>query len=175
MKALNPAWIEPLRRQLDPWKARWSALGARERQFVSALAAFLAVVFFYLLLWLPVEGGLARSKARLAVVQSQLAQVKSQAALVESLRGTPRAEPPADAGSAFQDAAVRNGLRDAVKRVDADGPRVRVQIEAAPFAALMSLLVELQQQGLRAETATFNRNAKPGTVDASLLLQGQGA
>jgi len=175
VKALNPAWIEPIRRQLEPWKSRWNALGARERRALSALAAFLGVLFFYLLIWLPVEGGLARSKTRLALVQSQLAQVQSQAALVESLRGAPRGEPPADAGSAFQEAAARNGLRDAVKRVDADGPRVRVQIEAAPFPALMSLLVELQQQGLRAETATFERNPKAGTVNASLLLQGQGA
>jgi type II secretory pathway component PulM len=35
--------------------------------------------------------------------------------------------------------------------------------------------VELQQKGLRAESATIERNAKPGTVNARLLLQASGA
>jgi type II secretory pathway component PulM len=38
----------------------------------------------------------------------------------------------------------------------------------------MSLLVDLQRAGLRAENASFERNAKPGTVNARLLLQAQG-
>ena len=165
---MNLAWIEP-------WRNRWNALGARERRAAAALAAFLGVVLFILLIWMPVESGLARSQARLVSVQSQLAQVQSQAALVVSLRATPRAEGPTDAGAAVQEAATHNGLREQVKRVDADGARsVRVQIEAAPFPALMSLLVQLQQDGLRVENATLERNAKPGTVNARLLLQAQG-
>ncbi|HUL92538.1 MAG TPA: type II secretion system protein M [Burkholderiales bacterium] len=169
------AWIEPLKSRFEPWKARWSALGMRERRTASALAAFLGVVLFWLLIWLPVESGLTRSQARLASVQSQLAQVQSQAAFVASLRATPRAEPPADAASAVQEKAKRNGLSEQVKRVDADGAlSVRVQVEAAPFPALMSLLVELQHAGLRVENATIERNPKPGTVNARLLLQAQG-
>lgn len=166
---MNLAWLEP-------WKARFDALGTRERRAVSALALFLGTVLFYLLVWMPVERGLVRSQARLASIQGQLAQVREQAALVESLRKAPRGDPPADAGTAVQEAAVRSGLREQVKRVDADGTHsVRVQIEAAPFSALMALLVDLQQAGLRAENATFQRNAKPGTVDAQLLLQAPGA
>lgn len=165
---MNPAWIEP-------WRSRWNALGARERRAASTLAVFLGLVLFYLLLWMPVERGLARSQARLGSVQAQLAQVQSQAALVASLRAAPRGEAPADAGSAVQQAAERSGLREQVKRVDADGARgARVQVEAAPFPALMALLVELQQVGLRAENASFERNVKPGTVNARLLLQAQG-
>ena len=165
---MNLAWI-------GPWKAKWNALGAPERRAASVLGVFLGIVLFYLLIWLPVEAGLSRSQARLVSVQSQLAQVQSQAALVGSLRAAPRSEPPADAASAVQEAAERNGLREAVKRVDAEGARgARVQIEAAPFPALMSLLVDLQRAGLRAENASFDRNAKPGTVNARLLLQAPG-
>ena len=172
---MNPAWIAPLKARLEPWKSRWNALGPRDRRMLSLLAAFLGIVLFYLLFWLPVESGLARSQTRLASVQAQLAQVQSQAALVEGLRATPRGEPPADAASAFQDAAAKNGLREQVKRVDAEGAHgVRVQIEGAPFPAVMSLLVELHRAGLRAENATFERNPKPGTVNARLLLQAPG-
>jgi len=161
---------------LQPWMSRWKALGANERRALTALAVFLVPVLFYLLVWTPVENGLARSQARLTAVQAQLAQVREQAALVASLRAAPRSEAPADAASAVQEAAARNGLRGQLKRVDADSANsVRVQIEAAPFPALMSLLVELQQAGLRAEKATIERNAKPGTVNGTLLLQAQGA
>jgi len=166
---VNLAWIEPL-------KKRWQALGARERRALTVLAVFLAPVLLYLLVWGPVENGLARSTARLSTVQGQLAQLREQAALVTALRAAPRSEAPADAASAVQEAAAGSGLREQVKRVDADSPgSVRVQLEAAPFSALMSLLVELQQKGLRTESATIERNAKPGTVNARLLLQASGA
>jgi general secretion pathway protein M len=166
---MNLAWIEP-------WKRRGGALGASERRALSALAVFLAPVLFYLLVWSPIEGGLARSQARFAAVQGQLAQVREQAALVAALRAAPRGDPPADAASAVQEAAAKNGLREQVKRIDADSPgSVRVQLEAAPFASVMSLLVDLQQRGLRTENASFERNATPGTVNARLLLQAQGA
>ncbi|HET7766631.1 MAG TPA: type II secretion system protein M [Burkholderiales bacterium] len=173
---MNPAWLAPVKARLEPWKSRWNALDPRDRRVASLLAVFLGIVLFYLLLWLPIEAGLSRSQARLASVEAQLAQVQSQAVLVEGLRATPRGEPPADAASAFQEAAARNGLREQVKRVDAEGARsVRVQIEGAPFPAVMSLLVELHQAGLRAENATIERSPKPGTVNARLLLQAQGA
>jgi type II secretory pathway component PulM len=156
--------------------SRWKALGERERVALTALAVFLVPVLFYLLVWTPVENGLARSQARLTTVQAQLAQVREQAALVASLRTAPPSAAPPDAASAVQAAAARNGLREQLKRVDADSANsVRVQIEAAPFPALMSLLVELQQAGLRAEKATIERNTKPGTVNGILLLQAQGA
>ena len=148
---MNLAWIEPL-------KKRWQALGARERLALTILAVFLVPVLLYLLVWSPVESGLAKSTARLSTVQGQLAQVREQAALVTALRAAPRSEAPPDAASAVQEAAAGNGLREQVKRVDADSPgSVRVQLEAAPFSALMALLVELQQKGLRTESATIER------------------
>jgi general secretion pathway protein M len=166
---MNFAWIEP-------WRARWNALGARERRVLTALAGFLAVVLFYLLVWSPVQSGVAGARARLASVQGQLAQVREQAALVASVRNTPRVTPPANPVAAVEQAAERHGLRGQLKRVDAEGAgRIRVQLEAASFSALTAWLAELQQAGLRAESATFERHAAPGTVNARLLLRSQGA
>ena len=166
---MNLSWMEPAR-------ARWNALAARERRAASILAAFLGAVFFYLLVWSPVQGGLVNARTHLATVQVQLAQVQEQAALVEKVRSTPRSTPPSDAAGAVERAAQRHGLREQLKRVDAEGAgRVRVQIEGAPFSALTAWLVELQQQsGLRAESATIERHANPGTVNVRLLLRGQG-
>jgi type II secretory pathway component PulM len=165
---VNTAWIEP-------YRSRWNALGARERRALSALAVFFGAVLFYLMIWAPIESGLARSRVRLASAQAQLAQVQAQAALVASIRAAPRADASADAASLVQEAAERNGLREQVKRVDADGTHsVRVQIEGVSFPALMALLVELQQAGLRAEDASLDRHANPGTINARIRLQARG-
>ena len=163
--------------RLQPWIGRWKALGERERMALTVLAVFLVPVLFYLLVWTPVENGLARSQARLTTVQAQLAQVREQAALVASLRAAPPSEAPADAASAVQAAAARNGLREQLKRVETEGANaVRVQIEDAPFVALLAWLIDLQQQtGMRAESATLERGANPGTANGRLLLRAQGA
>jgi general secretion pathway protein M len=166
---MNLAWIEP-------WRARWNALGARERRVFAALAGFLAVVLLYLLVWSPVQSGLAGARARLASVQTQLAQVREQAALVAKVRGAPSIAPPANPAALVEQAAEKHGLRGQLKRVDAEGAgRVRVQLEGASFSALTAWLAELQQGGLRAESATLERHATPGTVNARLLLRAQGA
>ena len=167
---MNLSWVEPVR-------AYWKTLGARERRAVSVLAVFLGAVLFYLLIWSPVRSGLAGARVRLASVQIQLAQVQEQAALVEKVRSAPRPTPQSDEAGAVERSALRHGLREQLKRVDAEGAgRVRVQIEGASFSALTAWLAELQQQsGIRAESGMIDRHANPGTVNARLLLRGQGA
>ncbi len=167
---MNFAWTEPAR-------ARWNALGAHERKVASVLAVSFSAALFYLLVWSPVESGLAKARVRLASVQTQLARVQEQAARVASLRAAPRVTAPANPAALVEQAADKHGLRGQLKRVDAEGANaVRVQIEDAPFLALMAWLVELQQQtGLRAESATLERRANPGTVNGRLLLRAQGA
>ena len=166
---MNFAWI-------GPWRARWSALGARERRVLAALAALLGAVFFYVLVWSPVQSGLAGAHARLAAAQVQLAQVREQAALVAKVRNAPSVAPPATPAAAVEQAAEKHGLRGQLKRVEAEGAgRVRVQLEGVSFSALTAWLAELQQQsGLRAESATLERHATPGAVNARLLLRSQG-
>ena len=165
----NLAWIEP-------WRARWNALGARERRALAVAAVFAGIVLFYVAAWSPVRNGVAGARARVATVQAQLARVREQAALVEKLRRAPRVTVPANPVAAIEQAAARHGLRERLKRVEPEGARaVRIQIEAAPFAAVMAWLVEMQQQnGLRAENASFERHASPGIVNVRLLLQVQG-
>jgi len=166
---MNLSWLEPAR-------ARWNALAARERRAASVLAPFLGAVLFYLLVWSPVQGGVAKARVRLASVEVQLQQVRGQAALVEKARSAPRATLPSDAAAAAEQAAARYGMRERLKRIDPEGTRaVRIQIEEAPFVAVTAWLVELQQQsGLRAESAMIERHANPGTVNARLLLRGPG-
>src|SRR2546423_52681 len=119
--------------------------------------------------------------ARAAPVIERESRVRAQgieyAARVASVRAAPRGTLPANPAGAVGQAAERQGLRDRLKRTDAEGANaVRVQIEDAPFAALMAWLAELQQQsGLRAESATLDRGANPGTVNGRLLLRAQGS
>ena len=162
---------------IEHWRARWKALEERERRAIALLAGFLGIVLFYLLVWNPVRSGVAGARARLSAMQTQLARVQEHAAQVETLRRAPRVAPAANPVAAVEQAAARHGLREQMKRIDSDGSRaVRIQIEGAPFASVMAWLVELQQQnGLRAESASFDRHANPGAVNARLLLRAQGA
>jgi general secretion pathway protein M len=174
---VNRSWAEPLRASWAKSTARWNALDARDRRVLSALAVCLAPLLFYLLVWNPVQSGLAGARARLSLAQTQLARVEEQAAQVASIRSSPRVTQPADPVAAVQQAADQFGLRAQLKRVEAEGPRaVRVQIEGASFWALTAWLTDLQQRSaLRAESAVFERQANPGIVNARLLLRAQGA
>jgi general secretion pathway protein M len=166
---VNFAWIEP-------WRARWKALGERERRAVALLGGFLGVALFYLLVWVPVQSGLSGARVRLSKLQTQLARVQDQASQVERLRRAPRIALTPNLVAAAEQAAARHGLREKMKRIDPEGSRaVRIQIEDAPFAGVIAWLVELQQQnGLRAESASFERHTNPGTVNVRLLLRAQG-
>jgi len=86
---VNFAWAEPAR-------ARWNALGPRERRVASVVAGLLGAALFYLLVWNPVESGLAKARSRLASVQTQLARVQQQAARVASVRAAPRVTLPSN-------------------------------------------------------------------------------
>lgn len=165
---MNFAWI-------GPWRSLWNGLPARERQALSVLGVFLGAVLFYVLIWSPVHDGLAKARVRASSAQAQLVKVKEQAALVSTLRSTPRASPPANLIEAVQDAAERHGFRSQLKRVDAEGARgVSVHIEGVSLSSLLACLVELQQRSaLRAERATLERQASPGTVNAQLVLRAQ--
>ena len=166
---LDLAWIEP-------WRGRWNALGPRERRALAAAAAFAGIALFYLAAWSPVRNGVTGARAHSATLQTQLARVREQAALVEKLRRAPRVAVPANPVTAIEQAATRHGLRERLKRIEPEGTRaVRIQIEAAPFSAVMAWLVEMQQQnGLRVENAGFERHANPGIVNVRLLLQARG-
>src|SRR5439155_1537464 len=93
-------------------------------------AGILGAALFYLLVWSPVESGLAKARSRLASVQAQLARVQEQAARVASVRAAPRVTLPANPAAAVGQAAERQGLREQLKRVDAEG--VRSAILRAP-------------------------------------------
>jgi len=167
---MNLPWIEP-------WRARWKALSDRERRVVVLLAGFFGITLFYLLVWNPVRSGLSGARASLSKTQTQLSRVREQSGQVERLRRSPRIAATSNLPATVEQAAARHGLREKVKRVDLEGSRaVRIQIEDAPFAAVMAWLIELQQQnGLRAESASFERHANPGAVNARLVLRAQGA
>ena len=167
------AALDPL---LEPLRARWRALAPRERRALRVLSAFFGVVLFYVLVWSPVQSNLTRLRAQLPAEQSRLARMREQSALVANLRRSQPANSSVDPLSAAQQAAERLGLRDKMKRIEADGARgVRVEIEGASFNAVTGWLTELQRQsGLRAENAVFEKQSTPGTVTARITLRSSG-
>jgi type II secretory pathway component PulM len=51
---------------------------------------------------------------------------------------------------------------------------VRVRLEGASFDTVVAWLANLEQQGLRIESATIDRGAQSGIVNASVILRNSG-
>jgi general secretion pathway protein M len=156
--------------------AIWRRLAPRERAALGALGTFVAMVLLYVAIWSPLQRSLARLRTQVPIEQARLVEMREQATLVGRIRGTALPAPPVNPVAFVGEAAARNGLGAALKRAEPEGAKgVRVQLEAAPFASVVTWLAELQQNGLRAETAALEAHATPGTVSARLLLRIPGA
>jgi general secretion pathway protein M len=63
------------------------------------------------------------------------------------------------------------GLAGALRGTQPNGTGVRVQLEAAPFDALVAWLATLDERyGLAIESITLDRAARPGVVNASITF-----
>lgn len=156
----------------------WQRLAPREQRAVRILALVLAVVVFYLALWVPLQRSISRLRAEVPRQAGELAIMRAQAALVQDLRrGSPPAAPAGGLTGLIERSSTAHGLRAAFSRIDAEGANgVRVQIDASSFNAILVWLTELQQQNaVRVESATFERHTLAGSVSARLVLRGPGA
>jgi general secretion pathway protein M len=73
----------------------------------------------------------------------------------------------------IEQSAAAHGLRAAFTRLEPEGANgVRIQVEGAPFNALIGWLADTQKQyAVRTEQATIEAHAMPGTVNARLVLR----
>lgn len=155
-------------------RERWERLAARERRVVGVLAGVMSLAFLYLFIWSPMQRSLTRLRVDVPNEQVQLQRMREQAAQVAQIRRETRA--PQASGSlmpSIEQSAVAHGLRAAFTRLEPEGPNgVRIQVDGAPFNALIGWLADVQKQyALRTDQATFETHAVPGTVNARLTLR----
>jgi general secretion pathway protein M len=151
-------------------------LETRERAFVSVGAALLVIFLLWGLVLAPLYAASARTADRVEAKRATLGFLRSAAAELAGAAHLSPAGPDLSGQSlvVIVDRSAREaGLGAALTRnqpVGEDG--IRVRLDNAPFDALPHWLAALNaSSGLGIESASFDRTADEGRVNASLVLR----
>lgn len=162
--------------KLQDW---FFSLNLRERALVAAGAVLILVVAVYMLGLAPFYAAVHTRAERVAQKEGDLAWMRSVAGEIVALS----ANAPAAAASSHEslvvlvDRAAREcGLSSALTGQTPNGEHgIRVRLESAEFDKLMVCLGNLQQShAVSIESASIDRTAQPGLVNASLVLNRAG-
>ncbi|NGX16518.1 type II secretion system protein M [Wenzhouxiangella sp. XN24] len=151
-------------------------LEPRERMFVSIGGVLVAIMLVWGLMISPLYGASAAVEQRLDTKRDTLAFLRRAAVELAGRADAPLAGPDLSGQSlvVIVDRSARAaGLGDALTRnqpVGEDG--IRVRLENAPFESVARWLEAIDTSaGLAIESATFDRTAAAGRVNAGLVLR----
>lgn len=152
-------------------------LESRERLFVSAGIVAVAIFLLWALLLNPLYGASAAVENRIESKRDTLLFLRNAAAELQAAGPSPVAAQADFSGqslvSIVDRSARRAGLGNSLTRnqpVGDDG--IRVRLDNAPFDALARWLDALNAgSGLVIDSATFDRSAESGHVNASLVFR----
>jgi general secretion pathway protein M len=155
------------------------ALQPRERALVAVGGAALVLVAIYLLGLAPFYSAVNASAERVAKKEGDLAWMRSVGGevLALSANAPPAATPTNESLVVLIDRAAREcGLGQSLTGQTPSGENgIRVRLEQAEFDKLVVCLGSLQQtHAVTIDSATIDRTAKPGFVNASLDLSRPG-
>jgi general secretion pathway protein M len=150
------------------------SLKPRERIIIAAGGALVTLVAIYMLALAPFYTAVNARAERVAAKEGDLAWMRSVAGEMVALSANaPAAAPSGESLVVLIDRAAREcGLASALTGQTPNGATgIRVRLESAEFDKLMVCLGNLQQvHAVSIESATIDRTAKPGLVNASLVL-----
>ena len=152
-------------------KAWWDSLESRERLSLTALAAFLAAVFAYLLVIDPLFNGTKKIRERIATAQADVDFMQAAAPQLATgaSRGGPRRAEQSPVVIVAQ--TMRTHQLTAKRSQPVDDNTIRVQLDAMPFDNIIRWLDQVQREnGLEIDTATIKRGDATGLADATLTL-----
>lgn len=158
-------------------RAWFDSLEMRERMMLAAGSALLVLFLLYVLVWSPVHSGYDALRNTVEEQRTTAAWMQESAQTLATLkRGSGRAAQGLGGKSLLSvaDSTARaHGLGPALKRVEPEGSdSVRVWLDGASFDVLVKWLGALSTlHGVGAESATVERGAATGRVNARLTLQ----
>ncbi|HEY0942158.1 MAG TPA: type II secretion system protein M [Steroidobacter sp.] len=156
-------------------KDKFNSLQPRERWVVIGGAILVLVVAVYVFALAPLYSAVEAQANRVAQKEGDLAWMRSVSGEVAVLSAAQPSRPGPSNESlvVLIDRAAREcGLSNSLTGQTPNGERgIRVRLEAAEFDKLMVCLGTLQQvHAIDVESATIDRTAKPGLVNANLVL-----
>ena len=154
---------------------KFNALKPRERIVILGGAILVLVAAIYVLALAPLYSAVDAQAKRVAQKEGDLAWLRSVSGEVAVLSAAAPSQPGPSNESlvVLIDRAAREcGLGSSLTGQTPNGERgIRVRLESAEFDKLMVCLGTLQQvHSVDVESATIDRTAKPGLVNANLVL-----
>lgn len=158
--------------QIKTW---FDALKPRERLIFVGGAALVVLVAIYVLALAPFYKSISDANQRVERKQGDLAWMRSVIGEVQMLNANqPNMAVATDESLVVLiDRAAREcGLSEALTGQTPNGDQgIRVRLESAAFDSVVTCMGNLERgHGVRIETAQFDRTAKPGLVNASLVF-----
>jgi len=144
---------------------RWQALQPREQLSLGLLAAFLAVTFFYLLLWQPAQLRVAEARAYFQQERELHAYLEQNTELARQMsRSNPVVLAPEELQGLVTATAQQHGLT--IESFDSGGDgSLQVTLPGVSHALLLRWFDELQAAGAVLAEVSLGR-AGDGRVDA---------
>jgi general secretion pathway protein M len=159
-------------------RAWFDSLETRERMMVVAGSALLVLFLLYVLVWSPVHSGYDALRNTVEEQRTTAIWMQESAQTLATLKRSSGRGPEEGLGgksllSVADSTARAHGLGPALKRVEPEGSdSVRVWLDGASFDVLVKWLGALSTlHGVGAESATVERSAATGRVNARLTLQ----
>ena len=148
----------------------WARASSRERRLVAIAAVVVAVGLGWAWVWKPMEADLARLARDVPRERAMLGTARAQAADLAALEKAPAAV-RGPLLPAIERAVAERGLRSDAGSLDEKDGRVRVNLGAVRFDALVPLLEALARDaGVRVVEGTVTQRVEPGLVRAELVL-----
>ena len=148
------------------------SLSARDRRTL-LIGGVIAAILFVLAVILPLDHSVARLHAQVAQKQADLVWMRTAAPEIAAA-GPVQSNNSGESLIVIVDQSAReSGLGGSLAGSQPSGQgSLSVELEKAPFDALVGWLARLSQQnGVQIQSATIDTAGQPGTVNASLVLK----
>jgi general secretion pathway protein M len=164
---------------MNAMQARFQALNPRDRAIVIVGGGLVVLALLYFLLLSPFYSAIDARGRRVTAKQADLAWLQGSLAEVQSLAASQpeAAGPTGESLVVLIDRTAREaGLGTSLTgQTPAGDTGIRVRLETAPFDSVVQWLGVLQQRyAVSIESATIDRTAAQGIVNATLTLQRAG-
>ena len=162
----------PALERVAPSLARaWSRWSRRERAFVLAAVAIVALGGGWALCWQPMRADIERMERDRVRTARVLVAAQAQADDVATLQRAAAPVRAAEPRAALERVLAERGLRSGAGALDTKEGRTRVTLDAVRFTDLVALLdVLARADGLRVVEATLATRIEPGMVRAELIF-----
>ena len=144
-----------------------SRLSPRERLLIGAILPLALAFAGYRLVWHPVQIGRVAAKAEIAAYTLIADRAATAATPGATVAPVAERDPLATRVTRSADLA---GLE--LRRLEPDGDRLRVSIDAAAFSRILGWLAELQDtEAVTVAAIELDRRVEPGVVSAQITLE----